>query len=118
MDALRQVDGWPCEHVAVAVAGAVEAEHGDVDRIFKWASVTKLATAVAVLVASASVSAAIRAGASSSRATVSKSRSFPSTPKAGEPASAKPQMCSKYSANGISAHSPTSAAASSKPVFE
>ena len=51
MDALRQVDGWPCEHVAVAVAGAATVEHGDVDRVFEWASVTKLATAVAVLVA-------------------------------------------------------------------
>jgi len=35
----------------VAVAGRVEASHGDVDRTFLWASVTKLATAVAVLVA-------------------------------------------------------------------
>ena len=51
MDALRQVDGWPCEHVAVGVTGAVEATHGDVERRFAWASVTKLATAVAMLVA-------------------------------------------------------------------
>jgi CubicO group peptidase (beta-lactamase class C family) len=49
--ALRQVDGWPSGQVAVAVAGAVEAQHGDVGRTFHWASVTKLATAVAVLVA-------------------------------------------------------------------
>jgi CubicO group peptidase (beta-lactamase class C family) len=51
VQALRQVDGWPCEHVAVAVAGATEAQHGDVDHVFAWMSVTKLATAVAVLVA-------------------------------------------------------------------
>ena len=51
MEALRQVDGWPCDHVAVAVTGAVEAQHGDLARAFDWASVTKLATAVAVLVA-------------------------------------------------------------------
>ncbi len=51
MDALRQVDGWPSAHVAVAVTGVAEAEHGDVERVFEWASVTKLATAVAVLVA-------------------------------------------------------------------
>jgi CubicO group peptidase (beta-lactamase class C family) len=51
MDALRQVEGWPSAHAAVAVAGRVDALHGDVDRIFAWASVTKLATAVAVLVA-------------------------------------------------------------------
>jgi CubicO group peptidase (beta-lactamase class C family) len=51
VEALRQVDGWPCDHVAVAVAGAAEAQRGDVGRVFEWASVTKLATAVAVLVA-------------------------------------------------------------------
>ena len=51
MEALRQVEGWPCEHAAVAVAGRVEASHGDPGRVFAWASVTKLATAVAVLVA-------------------------------------------------------------------
>jgi CubicO group peptidase (beta-lactamase class C family) len=51
VDALRQVDSWPCEHVAVGVTGLVEATHGDVGRRFAWASVTKLATAVAVLVA-------------------------------------------------------------------
>ena len=51
VEALRQVDGWPCEHVAVGVVGKVEAVHGDTDRRFPWASVTKLATAVALLVA-------------------------------------------------------------------
>jgi CubicO group peptidase (beta-lactamase class C family) len=49
--ALRQVESWPCENVAVGVAGAVEATHGDTARRFSWASVTKLATAVAMLVA-------------------------------------------------------------------
>jgi CubicO group peptidase (beta-lactamase class C family) len=51
VEALRQVEGWPCENVAVAVTGAAEATHGDVTRRFPWASVTKLATAVAMLVA-------------------------------------------------------------------
>ena len=51
MQALRQVDDWPCEQVAVAVAGRADAVHGAADRVFPWASVTKLATAVAVLVA-------------------------------------------------------------------
>jgi CubicO group peptidase (beta-lactamase class C family) len=51
MDALRQVDGWPCDHVAVGVTGAAEATHGDVDRRFPWASVTTLASAVCFLVA-------------------------------------------------------------------
>jgi len=51
MQALRQVDGWPCDHVAVAVAGRAEATYGDLDRVYPWASVTKVATAVAVLVA-------------------------------------------------------------------
>jgi CubicO group peptidase (beta-lactamase class C family) len=51
VDALRQIDGWPCEHVAVGVCGAAGATHGDTRRRFPWASVTKLATAVAMLVA-------------------------------------------------------------------
>ena len=51
MDALRQVDGWPCDNVAVGVAGAATATHGAVDRRFPWASVTKPTTAVAMLVA-------------------------------------------------------------------
>ena len=33
MEALRQVDGWPCDHVAVAVAGAAEGQHGDIDEV-------------------------------------------------------------------------------------
>jgi CubicO group peptidase (beta-lactamase class C family) len=51
MEALRQVDGWPCRHAAVAATGRIEASYGDLDRVFGWASVTKLATAAAVLVA-------------------------------------------------------------------
>ena len=50
---LRQIDGWGAEHAAAAVvrAGAVVAEHGDADHVFRWASVTKLLTAYALLVA-------------------------------------------------------------------
>jgi CubicO group peptidase (beta-lactamase class C family) len=48
---LAQVEGWPCEHVVVAVAGVEEASFGDTARVFPWASVTKLATSIAVLVA-------------------------------------------------------------------
>ena len=51
VEALRQVDGWPGEHVAVCVTGTVEATRGDESRRFEWASVTKLASAVAMLVA-------------------------------------------------------------------
>jgi CubicO group peptidase (beta-lactamase class C family) len=51
VDALRQVDGWPCEHVAAGVCGAAEATHGDAERRFAWASVTKPAAALAMLVA-------------------------------------------------------------------
>ena len=50
MPCARSTD-WPCEHVAVGVTGGVEATHGEVGRRFEWASVTKLATAVAMLVA-------------------------------------------------------------------
>jgi CubicO group peptidase (beta-lactamase class C family) len=52
VEALRQVDEWPVEQAAVAVvAGGESAEHGDTSRHFEWASVTKLLTALAVLVA-------------------------------------------------------------------
>lgn len=57
MQALELIDGWPAEHAAAAVvtrtAGAADvvATRGDVDRRFPLASVTKLLTATAVLVA-------------------------------------------------------------------
>jgi CubicO group peptidase (beta-lactamase class C family) len=53
VDALRQVEGWPVENAAVAVVGACDpvATHGDTDSVFRWASVTKLLTAYAALVA-------------------------------------------------------------------
>ena len=51
MDALAQAGDWPCERAAVAVAGRADAAFGDGRWEFGWASVTKLATAVAVLVA-------------------------------------------------------------------
>jgi CubicO group peptidase (beta-lactamase class C family) len=51
VDALRQVDGWPCENAAVGTVGASDATYGDTARRFAWASVTKVATAVAMLVA-------------------------------------------------------------------
>jgi CubicO group peptidase (beta-lactamase class C family) len=53
VDVLVQVDAWPPETVAVGVLrnGAVVGTHGPQDRVFRWASVTKLVTAMAVLVA-------------------------------------------------------------------
>jgi CubicO group peptidase (beta-lactamase class C family) len=51
VDALRQVADWPCENAAVAVVGAAEGSVGNRTHRFPWASVTKLATAVAMLVA-------------------------------------------------------------------
>ena len=53
MNALRQVEDWPAEHVAVAVvdlSGTI-ASYGDVERPFRFASVTKLYAALAALVA-------------------------------------------------------------------
>jgi CubicO group peptidase (beta-lactamase class C family) len=53
VDALRQIDAWPARHKAAGVVtsvGAVDVR-GDTERVFRWASVTKLATALAVLVA-------------------------------------------------------------------
>jgi CubicO group peptidase (beta-lactamase class C family) len=51
--ALEEVAGWPAEHASAAVVspdGVVEA-HGERDRRFGWASVTKLLTTEALLVA-------------------------------------------------------------------
>jgi CubicO group peptidase (beta-lactamase class C family) len=49
----HQVGEWPAEHASVASirAGSSVATHGDVDRIYHFASVTKLFTAYACLVA-------------------------------------------------------------------
>ncbi len=53
MDALRTVEGWPAEHVAVGLVSAQGpvAVHGVTGREFRWASVTKPVTALACLVA-------------------------------------------------------------------
>jgi CubicO group peptidase (beta-lactamase class C family) len=53
VDALRLVDEWPVEHAAVAVIerGRGGPSRGDGERLFEWASVTKLVTALAALVA-------------------------------------------------------------------
>jgi CubicO group peptidase (beta-lactamase class C family) len=53
VDALRQVEGWPAETVAVGLLrrGETVATHGPRERVLGWASVTKLATALAALVA-------------------------------------------------------------------
>ena len=51
MDALRQIDEWPCDRAVAVVCGRAEASHGDESTIFPWASVSKPATAVAMLVA-------------------------------------------------------------------
>ncbi|HSC92520.1 MAG TPA: serine hydrolase domain-containing protein [Gaiellaceae bacterium] len=53
MDALNQIDRWPAANAAavVARAGGPVAGRGDLDRPFPWASVTKLLTALAALVA-------------------------------------------------------------------
>src|SRR4249920_1983736 len=50
---MRQVDDWPAETVAVGVLrdGETLATHGPLDRVFRWASVTKLVTTLATLVA-------------------------------------------------------------------
>jgi CubicO group peptidase (beta-lactamase class C family) len=53
VEVLAQVDAWPPETVAAGVLrdGEVLGTHGPRDRVFRWASVTKLVTALAVLVA-------------------------------------------------------------------
>lgn len=53
MDQLRQIHQWNADHAAAAVVRAegVVARHGHHDHVFRWASVTKPATALATLVA-------------------------------------------------------------------
>jgi CubicO group peptidase (beta-lactamase class C family) len=53
MKALEQTDAWGADHFAVGVvrAGELIAVHGERGRPFRWASVTKLLTAYACLVA-------------------------------------------------------------------
>jgi CubicO group peptidase (beta-lactamase class C family) len=53
VDALREVEGWPAETVAVAVlrGGEEVASLGPREQVFRWASVTKPVTALATLVA-------------------------------------------------------------------
>jgi CubicO group peptidase (beta-lactamase class C family) len=48
---LETIDQWGADHAAAAVVGpdGVIASHGDPGREFRWASVTKLVTALAVL---------------------------------------------------------------------
>ncbi len=50
---LATIDGWGADHAAAAVVGpsGVLATHGDTDHVFRWASITKLVTALAVLIA-------------------------------------------------------------------
>jgi CubicO group peptidase (beta-lactamase class C family) len=51
--ALRSIDAWPAPTVAVGalVHGQVVSTRGPVERVFRWASVSKLLTAYAILVA-------------------------------------------------------------------
>ena len=52
MDALAQIESWPVEHVAAGVVhGGRTTSYGETERSFAWASVTKLFTAIAVLIA-------------------------------------------------------------------
>jgi len=53
VEALRQIDEWPAEHAAAVVLRAGEAvgAHGPRTHVFRWASVTKLLTAYAALIA-------------------------------------------------------------------
>ena len=53
MQAFSKIAGWPAEHAAVGLVDCTGrlAVRGSVERLFRWASVTKLLTAGAVLVA-------------------------------------------------------------------
>jgi CubicO group peptidase (beta-lactamase class C family) len=53
MEALEKIETWGAEHAAAGIAqgGHVVAEYGESEHVFRWASVTKLLTASAALVA-------------------------------------------------------------------
>jgi CubicO group peptidase (beta-lactamase class C family) len=51
MRALAAIDSWGARTAAAGVVGTAEATHGPRDRELRWASVTKLLTGLAVLVA-------------------------------------------------------------------
>jgi CubicO group peptidase (beta-lactamase class C family) len=52
VDALRQIDEWEAPHAAAFVLrGSEFAEHGPREHVFRWASITKLLTAYATLIA-------------------------------------------------------------------
>jgi CubicO group peptidase (beta-lactamase class C family) len=53
MRALESIDRWPAENAVAAVVArdGVVGSRGDLERVFRWASVTKPFTALAVLVA-------------------------------------------------------------------
>jgi CubicO group peptidase (beta-lactamase class C family) len=73
VEALRQVDEWPVGSAAVGVAGAgagAVATHGDRSAGFPWASVTKLATTLAALVAAEEGAIELEAAAGPPGATV------------------------------------------------
>ena len=48
---LATIDTWGAQHAAAALVGpdGIIASHGDLDRRYRWASVTKIVTALAVL---------------------------------------------------------------------
>ncbi len=52
-EALTRIDAWGADPAAAAVVRptGVAATHGDASRVHRWASVTKLATALTVLIA-------------------------------------------------------------------
>lgn len=73
MASLEQIDSWPVPHAAAAVldsSGAILARHGDMRRIFPLASVTKLLSAYAVLVALEEEALALDAAAGPDGSTV------------------------------------------------
>lgn len=53
VEVLADIDGWGADHAAAAVvrADGVVASRGEPERVFRWASVTKLVTALTVLIA-------------------------------------------------------------------
>jgi CubicO group peptidase (beta-lactamase class C family) len=102
--ALRQIDGWPARNAAAGVAApdGVLGSRGPAERPFRWASVTKLLTATAVLVAAEEGSLQLEEPAGPPGATVRHLLAHASgLPLDGETPVAKPGVRRIYSNTGF-----------------
>jgi CubicO group peptidase (beta-lactamase class C family) len=121
VEALRQIDDWGAGFAAAAVAqpGEVVASHGPRDVEQPWASVTKLATALAVLVAAEEGTVDLDEPAGPERSTVRHLLAHASgLPFEGETPIAKPGQRRIYSNTGFEVLAEHVASAAEMPFGE